>query len=156
MQENTHPVLPEYYNHITLDKSASMELYVRYGASRKYTNRAMALYFLQKCILSLELIGVTPTHRLHQGPCHSVEQGGDFIIFNIHSVNEAAKSFYAAADREKDLEPVVNVIVSVSHELCRCLRLSQPQLLCFSPPPLPGRQSDGFKLVRNLKHSRAG
>ena len=24
VQENTHPVLPEYYNHITLDKSASM------------------------------------------------------------------------------------------------------------------------------------
>ena len=58
-----------------------------------------------------------------------------------------------AADQEKDLEPVENVIVSGSHELCRCLRLSQPQLLCFSPPPLPGRQSDGFKRVRNLNHS---
>ena len=106
VQENTHPVLPEYYNHSTLGgipclyiASDHVSTKTTESYNRKYTNRAMA------------------------------------------------------ADREKDLEPVENVIVSGSHELCRCLRLSQPQLRRFSPPPLPGRQSDGFKRVRNLKHS---
>ena len=55
-----------------------------------------------------------------------------------------------AADREKRLE-LVDVMIVVSHKLCRCLRLFQPQLLHLSPLQHPGTRPDGSKWVRNFE-----
>ena len=50
-----------------------------------------------------------------------------------------------AADRDKRVESIQDVTVAVSHELCRCLHLSQTQLLRFPQPQRPGRHPDRFK-----------
>ena len=53
-----------------------------------------------------------------------------------------------AADREKDLEPVEDVIVSVSHDAYGCLNHSPLRSLVDNL-----MASNGWEIRRNLKHS---